>query len=82
MAAYGQHTWYLKKVRDMFKSHSLHTNKNPGRRRDDRRILVLVGVDLELDVDLSLELIWIWIGSGLTRTHPMQFVFFLWVQLR
>ena len=61
---------------------SLHTNKNPGRRRDDRRILVLVDVDLELDVDLSLELIWIWIGSGLTRTHPMQFVFFLWVQLR
>ena len=56
-------------------------NKTPGRRRDDRRILVLVGVDLELDVYLSLELIWIWIGSGLTRTHSMQFVFFLWVQL-
>ena len=52
----AQHTWYLKKVRDMFRSRSLHTNKNPGRRRDDRRILVLVGVDLELDVDLGLDL--------------------------
>ena len=61
---------------------SLHTNKNPGGRRDDRRILVLVDVDLELDVDLGLDLkSGSGSGSGLGLDLDLDLDLYLYVYL-